>query len=214
MITRDIDKKYLWLLDIIKDVTDEYILEPSIKIGLTSNINTNRYSVLIPNYQDFLIIVNRINKGAFFNHSIFNFIAHGMLVDADCIIGLDNNKIKIYMDYGKSIKAHIYEDNVVYFKEYLVLNDKFKSIALKFSYLFNIIDTPIDINNWRHVYKVTSTSTTTMPSTTTIMPSTPTTPVTPDTQEYHISLIIPIHWKGYTIYLLGITKSSITLYHR
>jgi hypothetical protein len=213
MITRDIDKKYLWLLDIIKDVTDEYILEPSIKIGLTANINTNRYSVLIPNYQDFLIIVNRINKGAFFNHSIFNFIAHGMLVDADCIIGLDNNKIKIYMDYGKSIKAHIYEDNVVHFKEYLVLNDKFKSIALKFSYLFNIIDAPIDINNWRHVYKVTST-TTTMPSTTMPTIITPTTPVTPDTQEYHISLIIPIHWKGYTIYLLGITKSSITLYHR
>jgi hypothetical protein len=122
-----------------------------------------------------------------------------MIADADCIIGLDNNKIKIYMDYGKSIKAHIYEDNVVHFKEYLVLNDKFKSIALKFSYLFNIIDAPIDINNWRHVYKVTSTTKT---------------PSTPDTQEYHISLVIPIHWQGYTIYLLGITKSSITLYHR
>jgi hypothetical protein len=53
-----------------------------------------------------------------------------------------------------------------------------------------------------------------MPSTTMPTIITPTTPVTPDTQEYHISLIIPIHWKGYTIYLLGITKSSITLYHR
>ena len=208
MLYKDINKRYLWLLDIIKDITDEFILEPSIKINYGGikhgQINTNRYSVLIPKYQDFLIILNRINGGTFFTDGIFKFIASGMLKDADCIIGIDNNNIKIYLDYGDKIDAMIIGvNNEISTKEYIVLQDKYKHLALKYSYLFSILDVPINIGNWRHVYQVTPTPTITTKNSAKLASC-----------EYHISLIQPIVWHNYRIYLLGISELSLTLYHR
>jgi|688.fasta_scaffold91332_3 hypothetical protein len=185
MITKDIDKKYLWLLDIIKDITNEFILEPSIKIS-NNSVNINRYTALIPRYQDVLLVLNRIPE---INIDIFNFVAVGMLSDVDCIIGVDNDKIKVYLDYGHMIKAIICDNSKFKTKEYHVLPDNHKHLALKYSYMFDLIDTNIDTNNWRHVYQVS-----------------------PD--EYHISMLIPIKWRGYRIYLVGITNNSITIYHR
>lgn len=192
-ITRDIDKKYLWLVDIIKEVTEEFIIEPSIKITNNKHISMNRYSVLIPNYQDVLIILKKLNIISC--SKIYKFVINGMLNDADCILGIDNNKFKIYLDYGKNIDALIInqssKDHIYDHKEYIVINSCYNYIALKYSYLFMLNDPeiPIDPTNWRHVYKVKN-------------------------SEYHISLIKPIKWNGYRVYLIGITENSITLYHR
>lgn len=187
---------YIKLYTTVKEVTSDYVLEPSIKYIFSAGKlvqNRYRYSILIPKYHDAAIILSKLNIMGI--STIFSYIIKekenmNENTSVDFIIGVDNDILKIYLDYGHKIISILIFENMAPQprKEYLVT--KSPHDALKYAYLFKLINFPLLLYNWRHVYHIK------------------------DQNEFHISLLSPTLHNNHLIYLVGITPDTITLYYR